>query len=120
MDGEKWVEYKAKAGTTATHVGVASIQQAILSGGPVEASFAVFDDFYNYDSGVYVRKSWNFAGMHAVKMLGWGHDNATNLDYWIMQNSWGPSWGMNGFFNILRGQDECLIETDVVAANAQL
>jgi len=90
MNGEKYVAYKAKTGTTATHVGVNSIQAAIMKG-PVEASFAVFDDFYSYKSGVYARKSWSFVGFHAVKMLGWGHDNSTNLDYWILQNSWGPS-----------------------------
>jgi hypothetical protein len=33
--------------------------------------------------------------------------------YWIVQNSWGPSWGMNGTFMIKRGTDECGIEVGV-------
>ena len=33
------------------------------------------------------------------------------VNYWIVQNSWGPSWGDNGTFKILRGKDECGIET---------
>ena len=33
---------------------------------------------------------------HAVIAVGYGHDTATNLDYWIIRNSWGTSWGLNG------------------------
>jgi len=46
-------------------------------------------------------------------MLGWGVDGTT--PYWIVANSWNEDWGNNGFFNILRGRDECGIESEVVA-----
>jgi hypothetical protein len=31
-----------------------------------------------------------------------GHDNVTDLDYWIAQNSWGTRWGEKGYIRILR------------------
>jgi len=32
-----------------------------------------------------------------VKIIGWGVDG-NNQDYWIVANSWGIGWGLNGYF----------------------
>lgn len=53
-------------------------------------------------------------GGHAIKIIGWGV-TSTNVAYWIVANSWNVQWGMNGFFQILRGVNECGIEQGVVA-----
>ncbi|MES1904040.1 MAG: hypothetical protein MHPSP_004498, partial [Paramarteilia canceri] len=39
---------------------------------------------------------------HAVLLVGYGVDKATNLPYWKVQNSWGEDWGEEGFFRVLR------------------
>ena len=33
------------------------------------------------------------------------------MPYWLIQNSWGKSFGDGGFFKIRRGTDECSLET---------
>lgn len=96
----------------------ASMQTAIMNGGPVEAAFEVYEDFFSYSSGVYSHQSGQMVGGHAIKILGWGVDSGT--PYWICANSWGNSWGMSGFFWILRGSDECQIEDNVICGDPQI
>ncbi|XP_066246542.1 cathepsin L-like [Euwallacea similis] len=51
---------------------------------------------------------------HAVLTVGYDRDNATNMDYWIVKNSWGEDWGESGYFRIRRGTNECAIAMDSV------
>jgi len=95
---------------------VAAIQTEIYTNGPIEVAFDVYQDFFSYTSGVYVHKTGALAGGHAVKMIGWGVLNG--VDYWTVSNSWGTDWGMDGFFLIKRGVDECGIESAGVAGLA--
>ena len=52
---------------------------------------------------------------HAVVVTGWGVTPDTNEKYWIVKNSWSDRWGNNGYFWILKGSDECAVESDVVS-----
>jgi len=81
--------------------------------GPCEASFAVYEDFVVYTSGIYHHVSGDLLGYHAVKLLGYGVQAGTK--YWLLTNSWNEHWGEKGFFRMLRGNDECGIESEVVA-----
>jgi len=47
-------------------------------------------------------------GGHALVIVGWGWNS--DGQYWIVKNSWGDKWGMNGYFFIERGTDALEIE----------
>jgi cathepsin B len=97
---------------------VSDIQEDMLRHGPVTAALSVYTDFLTYQSGVYQLVSGSYLGGHAVKIIGWGVDDDSGLDYWLVVNSWNDSWGENGLFRILRGENECRIESQIVAGDA--
>lgn len=91
---------------------VEAIQNELYTNGPLEIAFEVYEDFLNYESGIYFHQGGKLGGGHAVKLIGWGEENG--VPYWIAANSWNTDWGEDGFFRILRGKDECGIESGVV------
>ena len=77
---------------------------------PVSVAFQVADDFSSYTSGVYTSTICGNTAMdvnHAVLAVGYGNDAESGLDYWLIKNSWGTSWGDAGFFKIERGVNMC-------------
>ncbi|KYR02454.1 peptidase C1A family protein [Tieghemostelium lacteum] len=90
-----------------------SMQTELVNNGPFEACFNVYEDFLGYKSGVYQHTTGKFLGGHCIKIMGYGELNGT--PYWLAANSWTTYWGDQGTFMILRGKNECGIESDVVA-----
>jgi hypothetical protein len=83
--------------------------EAALQNGPLVAGFDVYEDFFSYTGGIYHHTWGDRVGGHAVAIV--GYDSVDK--YWIVKNSWGPSWGEDGYFRI--GFGECGIE-DYVAS----
>jgi cathepsin L len=49
---------------------------------------------------------------HAVLIIGYGSElNQQGIltNYWLVQNSWGPTWGQKGYFKMVRGRNLCKI-----------
>jgi len=89
----------------------------IYANGPIETAFDVYEDFLSYSGGVYKHTTGPLLGGHAVKVLGWGVLNSTN--YWLVANSWNPDWGLQGYFMMLRGVNECNFESSADAGIAK-
>jgi len=57
--------------------------------------------FQSYTSGVMTGTCGDSLD-HGVLAVGYGHDTDSNLDYWIVKNSWGPTWGSSGYIYLER------------------
>ena len=102
-------KYKCKMGTLFNAADNNAKMNELYNNGPLENVFAVYSDFFYYKDGIYDHAGGSFEGFHATKTLGWGYDKATGTQYWLVANSWGTSWGINGFFKIKKGI--CSIDT---------
>lgn len=73
-------------------------------------------DFQLYQSGVYTSSECGneFENLdHAVTVVGYGTDSETGQDYWVVQNSWGESYGEGGYIRMARNKNNmCGIAKD--------
>ena len=97
-DGKPWAgahvcncpEYKICVGVDAL--------KTCLKDGPVTVAFGVCRSFFSYKTGVYKCDcGGNYVGLHAV--LAMGYSDAPECNYRV-RNSWGTTWGNQGYFNI--------------------
>lgn len=56
----------------------------------------------SYGLGIYDGCHYNISIDHVVQLVGYGHDDGLNADYWIVRNSWSPAWGENGYIRLMR------------------
>jgi len=56
-----------------------------------------------YNSGI-IKSDCGTQLDHAVLIVGYGTKGST--PYWIVKNSWGKSWGMQGYLMVERGPDD--------------
>jgi hypothetical protein len=80
-----------------------SMKIAISTYSPVVASMIVYEDFFDYNGGIYRYKYGEYIDSHIVLIVGYNDSGG----YWIGKNSWGTEWGESGYFKIAYG--ECLI-----------
>jgi C1A family cysteine protease len=56
--------------------------------------------FQMYSGGVLPVKKCGKALDHGVLLVGYGHDIKLKMDYWIVKNSWGGTWGEAGYIRL--------------------
>ncbi|XP_016437926.2 senescence-specific cysteine protease SAG39 [Nicotiana tabacum] len=68
---------------------------------PVSIGISASQEFQFYQGGTYQGSCADRIN-HAVTAIGYGTDEQ-GQNYWLLKNSWGTSWGENGFMRIIRG-----------------
>jgi cathepsin X len=91
-----------------------ALMSEVYTNGPIACyMYAHSDSFEDYTGGI-ITDATQYPGItHVVVLVGWGHDDATNLDYWVVRNSFGTYWGEQGFYRVERGINAFNMETGV-------
>lgn len=111
-DGHCWpvqsfTKYKVKGYGQVS--GEAAMMTEIFHRGPVTCGFTAIDIFnFGYEGGIYRDLTNASDADHDVEVVGWGEEEGQK--YWIVRNSWGSYWGEQGFFRLVRGENNMHIE----------
>ena len=72
------------------------LQNGILSVAVCARGFA----FQMYSGGIFQDANCGTVLDHEPNVVGWGTDSTSGLDYWIVRNSWGTTWGEQGYMQM--------------------
>ena len=79
--------------------GKTAFKTALLSQ-PMVVGFEVSNSFILYATGVYTPTDCTYMVNHAMQAVGYGV-TAAGVEYAIIRNQWGISWGDKGYINVL-------------------
>jgi len=81
------------------------MKQMIAKHGSVVAVLKAAGPFSRYKGGIFAGCPANSQPDHAILVVGYGTLN--KVDYWLIKNSWGASWGEKGYIRMKRGVGMC-------------
>jgi cathepsin L len=92
-----------------------ALMNAVAKGGPVVIAAAAMT-WFSYEGGVYTPPDTTKAGVwdldHGIVVEGYGTDDVTGEDYWLVRNSWGAQWGEDGYIRLKRVDPDTLDDPD--------
>lgn len=82
------------------HRDVEGIKQELMDNGPLHVIIPLNRGlFYHDGKQVYEGDDGVPIGPHHVVLIGWGVDE-DGAPFWLLENNWGSSWGMDGSFRV--------------------
>uniref|UniRef100_A0A2C9JS98 Peptidase C1A papain C-terminal domain-containing protein n=1 Tax=Biomphalaria glabrata TaxID=6526 RepID=A0A2C9JS98_BIOGL len=83
-----------------------ALQNAVATVGPLSVAInAGLYTFQLYSGGIYYDKNCNPANLnHGVLLTGYG-TSSNGKAYWLVKNSWGKSWGQEGYIQMSRNRN---------------
>lgn len=81
---------------------------------PVTAGMAAYCDSVMLYAGGVLTDSCGTSLDHGVLIVGYG--TANDLDYWLIKNSWGTSWGEQGYLRLQRTPGDGLCGINLLAS----
>jgi C1A family cysteine protease len=80
-----------------------ALKEAVALIGPISIALdAETKLFQSYKSGVITSESCGTNLDHGVLIVGYGEEDG--IKYWLVKNSWGASWGDDGYIKIERSE----------------
>jgi len=76
------------------------VLMSLYEEGPLSVSIAAGNGWNMYSSGIYDSCQNDIIIDHAVMLVGWGEEDSAK--FWQIQNSWGPTWGEDGYIRVIR------------------
>nr|XP_048303512.1 cathepsin Q-like isoform X1 [Myodes glareolus] len=84
------------------------LMDAVATKGPIATGMHVVPKSFSfYNGGIYYEPNCNRTANHGVLVVGYGFEgNETDgNNYWLIKNSWGKYWGMNGYMKIAKDRN---------------
>jgi C1A family cysteine protease len=79
---------------------------ALLAHGPLSICVDA-ETWQDYNGGI-IKHGCGDSLDHCVQITGFNSTSgSTPVPYWIIRNSWGSDWGINGYLYVERNKDEC-------------
>jgi len=117
METEEQYPYKGRQGTCNAQGGSVEVSDftdvkpkspsalaAAVAEGPVSVAIDAGNPLFQLYHGGIMKHFCGQSLDHGVLVVGYGTEKGT--DYWLLKNSWGPTWGEKGYFRILRSMDK--------------